>query len=119
MAKRKIPYGKIITGMEHCFGVYTGRDRECYDCPYEEKNDHDDLFGDAPCFCMEALSKDVKRWAQELSGFCHCEDCCCWHKDRDEDNNWRPEWEGKDGFCSIWNTIMNGTEYCSRGARND
>ena len=117
MAKRKIPYGKVIAGMEHCFGVWSGGSRECYGCPYEEKNDPDDVFGDAPAFCMEALTKDVKRWAQELSGFTHCEDCSCWRRNMDEEGNHHLEWDGKEGYCGVWNTVMNGTEFCARGDR--
>lgn len=115
MAKRKIPYGKIITGLDCCFKE-TGR--ECSDCPYDDYNDHDDWYGDAPMFCMEKMRKDVRRWTSELAGFCHCMDCAGWHRNWDG-NEIHPEWDGKEGYCSTWETVMGADEFCSRGARSD
>ena len=120
MSKKRINYGKILSGMEHCFGCWTGGERECSGCPYEEKNDQDDMYGDAPSFCMEAMQKDVKRFTEELAGFCHCEDCMCWRKNVDQDGNWDPiGLDGKEGLCTTWNTVMHADEFCARGARND
>ncbi len=116
MAKRKIPYGKIVDGFGHCFGAFG---RNCEDCPYEDYKEEDDPFGDAPAWCHDKLLKDLKRWSDELAGFAHCEDCCCWHKNYDEDGIYHFEWEGKQGQCSTWNTVMYAEEFCSRGARNE
>lgn len=116
MAKRKIPYAKVTDGLEHCFGAFG---RNCDDCPYDDYNDKDDMFGDAPAWCHDKLVKDIRRWSQELAGFTHCEDCCCYHPDLDENENYRYVKDPKDGFCSVWRVMMFGSEFCSRGARND
>lgn len=115
MAKRKIPYGKIVEGFGHCFGAFG---RNCDDCPYEDYNE-DDPFGDAPAWCHDRLVKDIKRWGDEMAGFCHCEDCYCFHPDLDENENFRFVENPKDGFCSLWRCMMYADEFCSRGSRND
>lgn len=115
MAKRKIPYGKIVEGFGHCFGAFG---RNCDDCPYDEYNE-DDPFGDAPAWCHDRLVKDIKRWADEMAGFCHCEDCCCFHPNLDENGDFRFVEDPKDGFCSLWRAMMSADEFCPRGAGND
>ena len=107
MAKRKIPYEKVAIGFQHCFGAFG---RECDGCPYDKYNDKDDLFGDAPDYCIGRLATDAKCWGDELEFFCHCQDCCLWHEDRERKG---------EGRCDMFNTDFSGGEFCSRGCKKD
>ena len=116
MKKRKPKYIRILEGMNCCYG---GSDeRKCSDCPYDKYNDRD-FFGQGTSYCMERLNKDAKDWTENMTMFTNCGDCCCWHKDWDEEGKYHAEWEEKQGCCSVWNTVMHKDEFCSRGAYND
>lgn len=116
MAKRKIPYAKIAAGIKECFKGY---ERDCSECPYDKYNDHTDanLYGDAPDFCREHLVKDVKRWADELEYYTHCEDCAFWSK-CGADQLYHSDWE-KERRCTVWEQMTSAEEFCYRGARDD
>ena len=110
--KRKPAYVKILEGMNCCYG---SDDRNCADCPYDKYNERD-FYGQGTSFCMEKLNKDAMKWTESMTMFTNCADCVCWRKDIDEDGLYRGDWDGKYGYCSIWNTTMGHDEFCSRGA---
>ena len=110
--KRKPKYIKILEGMNCCYG---GTDeRNCAECPYDKYNERD-FYGQGSSVCMEKLNSDAKKWTESMTFFTTCGDCCCWRKNFDEKEEWHPEWEGTDGYCANWKTIMGKDEYCSRG----
>lgn len=113
MARRKKPaYLKIIEGMQAC---YYNEERDCSRCPYDKYNERE-FYQISTAYCMEKLNEDARKWAESMEFFTNCGDCVCFHKDRDENNQFRSSSEDiHDGYCSIWNTMMNETEYCSRG----
>lgn len=116
MAKRKQPkYVKILQGMNCCYG---SDDRNCADCPYDKYNERD-FYGQGTSYCMEKLNSDAMKWTQSMEMFSYCADCCCWHKDKDEDGFVHYDWEGEKGFCGVWNTIMYKEDFCSRGGRTE
>jgi hypothetical protein len=119
MTKRKPKYLKILEGMNCCYGC-SSDDRNCGNCPYDKYNDRD-FYGQGTSFCMEKLNEDAKKWTETMTMFCNCRDCCCWHKELDENENWRFVDDDKvsDGFCSVWKVMTYHTEYCSRGAMKD
>ena len=114
--KHKQPsYLKILQGMNCCYG---SNDRNCADCPFDKYNERD-FYGQGTSFCMEKLNEEAKKWTESMTMFTQCADCVCWRKDIDEDGLYREDWEGKFGYCSIWNTSMGFDEFCSRGAGRD
>lgn len=119
MRKRKPKYLKILEGMNACYGGTDARD--CSNCPYEKYNDPG-IYGEGAADCMLQLNKDAKDWTETMTMFTTCEDCICWHPDRDEHNEWRwtdDDKEQSDGFCSVWNAMMFRNEYCARGGMKD
>ena len=116
MAKKSKPkYAKILDGINACYGW---DDRRCSECPYDRYNERD-FYGQGPAFCMEKLNEDAKKWTETMTMFTNCQDCICYHPELDEQENWRDVDDPKDGFCSVWRTMMMAEEYCSRGARKD
>lgn len=112
--KRKPAYLKILEGMNCCYGGLDERD--CSRCPYDKYNDSG-FFGEGGANCMLKLNEDAKKWAESMEYFTNCRECVCFQKNRDENNEWRfTDGSETDGYCSIWNTMMLETEYCSRGA---
>ena len=114
MAKKKMPkYVLILEGMNCCYGGT--EDRDCGSCPYDKYNDTG-YYGDSSGDCMLKLNADAKKWAESMEMFTLCRDCVCWHKDRDEHDLWRfADEKTKDGYCSVWRTMMTEMEFCSRG----
>lgn len=117
MAKRKPKYLKILTGMNCCYGT-AADDRNCADCPYDKYNSRD-FYGMGTSYCMEKLNEDTKKWTESMSTFTNCRDCCCFHPNLDENENYRFVEKPKDGFCSVWRCMMGNDEYCSRGGMKD
>ena len=116
MKKRKPKYIKILEGMNCCYG---GSDeRKCSDCPYDKYNDRD-FFGQGTSYCMEKLNKDAMEWAQGMSVFTNCCDCCMYKDGNTDRYDHDPQKKGKTGWCAQWEMEMLPTEFCSRGAFND
>lgn len=115
--KRKPKYLKILKAMDCCYG---GNDeRQCGDCPYDRYND-ESYYGEGGASCMLKLNEDARKWIETVAFFTTCGDCVCFHRDRDENDEWRdPDEKTTDGYCSIWRCMMFATEYCSRGAVKD
>lgn len=115
MSKRKPKYVKILEGMNACYGT---DDRNCGDCPYDKYNDRD-FYGMGTSYCMEKLNQDAKKWAESMTFFANCQDCVCWHKELDENGEWRSVVDPEDGFCSVWKVMTSKEEYCSRGGMKE
>ena len=113
--KSKPKYVKILEGMNACYGW---DDRRCSECPYDRYNERD-FFGAGDGYCMEKLNEDAKKWVETMTMFTNCQDCICYHPEQDEQENWRDVDDPKDGYCSVWRTMMMAEEYCSRGARKE
>ena len=118
MSKRKTPkYLKILEGMNACYGGT--EERGCSRCPYDKYNDTG-FYGESGANCMLKLNEDAKKWAESMEMFTNCGDCVCFSRNRDENGEWRfTDGKETDGYCSVWHTMMEQTEYCSRGAMKD
>ena len=69
---------------------------------------------------MLKLNEDAKKWTESMQCFTNCGECVCFHKNRDENGEWRfTDEKTDDGYCSVWKTMMMETEFCSRGAMNN
>lgn len=113
---KKPKYMMILEGMNCCYGGLSERD--CSSCPYEKYNDID-FYGEGSGQCMVKLNKDARQWTENMMMFTSCGNCCCWHKDWDENGVYHVDWNGKQGNCAVWNTTMHADEFCSRGAARD
>lgn len=118
MARKKTPkYLKILEGMNACYGGLDEHD--CGRCPYDKYNDAG-FYGEGGANCMLKLNEDAKKWTESMQCFTNCGDCVCFHKNRDENGEWRfTDEKTDDGYCSVWKTMMMETEFCSRGAMNN
>ena len=114
--KRKPAYFKVLDGMNCCYG---SEERHCGDCPFDRYNDRD-FYGQGTALCMEKLNEAAKKWTESLTMFTTCGECICFHRNQDENGEWRyTDEDTTDGLCSVWQVMMMETEFCSRGAPKD
>lgn len=72
------------------------------------------------CYVGQDTVEDAKKWTESMQCFTNCGDCICFHKNLDENGEWRfTNEKTDDGYCSVWKTMMMETEFCSRGAMNN